>query len=146
MFIANVGPSAIPFDFDWCVPFEFQCVIVYRGHSDWVKLYLGQKNGRHVLGCQCGYHFHPNLIDSVFLDNEFTQLMKGLQGERVRQAFKYLDKDQDGFIRPEEFKQIILVCEMTTLSMIFALIRSDRKLLGTNYLMQSLNVCPHYAP
>lgn len=43
------------------------------------------------------------------LDNEFTQLMKGLQGERLRQAFKYLDKDQDGFIRPEEFKRIILV-------------------------------------
>lgn len=35
--------------------------------------------------------------------------MKGLQGERLRQAFKYLDKDQDGFIRPEEFKRIILV-------------------------------------
>lgn len=72
--------------------------------------------------------------------------MKGLQGERVRQAFKYLDKDQDGFIRPEEFKQIILVREMTTLSMICALTRSNRKLLVTNYLMQSLNVCPHYAP
>jgi Ca2+-binding EF-hand superfamily protein len=42
-------------------------------------------------------------------DNEFTQLMKGLQGERLRQAFKYLDKDEDGFIRPDQFKQIILV-------------------------------------
>ncbi|KAG1757250.1 mitochondrial carrier domain-containing protein [Suillus lakei] len=75
VFSANIGPSAIPFDFD----------------CDWVKLYLGRKNGTHVLGY-----------------NEFTQLMKGLQGERLRQAFKYLDKDQDGFIRPEEFKQIIL--------------------------------------
>jgi solute carrier family 25 aspartate/glutamate transporter 12/13 len=75
VFLANVGPSAIPFDFD----------------CDWVKLYLGRKNGTHVLGY-----------------NEFTQLMKGLQGERLRQAFKHLDKDQDGFIRPEEFKQIIL--------------------------------------
>ncbi|KAG1783577.1 mitochondrial carrier domain-containing protein [Suillus placidus] len=75
VFLANVGPSAIPFDFD----------------CDWVKLYLGRKNDTHVLGY-----------------NEFTQLMKGLQGERLRQAFKYLDKDQDGFIRPEEFKQIIL--------------------------------------
>lgn len=36
--------------------------------------------------------------------------MKGLQGERLRQAFKYLDTDQDGFILPEEFKRIILVC------------------------------------
>lgn len=42
-------------------------------------------------------------------DNEFTQLMKGLQGERLRQAFKFLDKDQDGFIRSEQFKRIILV-------------------------------------
>lgn len=35
--------------------------------------------------------------------------MKGLQGERLRQAFKYLDADQDGFIKPVQFKQIILV-------------------------------------
>jgi solute carrier family 25 aspartate/glutamate transporter 12/13 len=39
--------------------------------------------------------------------------MKGLQGERLRQAFKYLDKDQDGFILPEQFKQIILVRDAT---------------------------------
>ncbi|EIW86965.1 mitochondrial carrier [Coniophora puteana RWD-64-598 SS2] len=74
VFLANVGSSAIPFDFD----------------CDWVKLYLGRKNGTHVLGY-----------------NEFTQLMKGLQGERLRQAFKHLDTDQDGFIRPDQFKQII---------------------------------------
>jgi solute carrier family 25 (mitochondrial aspartate/glutamate transporter), member 12/13 len=35
--------------------------------------------------------------------------MKGLQGERLRQSFKYFDADQDGFIRPEQFKRIILV-------------------------------------
>lgn len=35
--------------------------------------------------------------------------MKGLQGERLRQAFKYLDSDQDGFIKPDQFKRIILV-------------------------------------
>ncbi|KAG6873212.1 hypothetical protein C0995_001566 [Termitomyces sp. Mi166 len=75
VFTANVGPDAIPFNFD----------------CDWVKLYLGKKNGTHVLGY-----------------NEFTQLMKGLQGERLRQAFKYLDADQDGFIRPDQFKHIIL--------------------------------------
>ncbi|KAF9486576.1 mitochondrial inner membrane protein [Pholiota conissans] len=75
VFSANLGPDAIPFDFD----------------CDWVKLYLGKKNGSHVLGY-----------------NEFTQLMKGLQGERLRQAFKYLDTNEDGFIKPEEFKRIIL--------------------------------------
>ncbi|KAF8665365.1 hypothetical protein AX16_000384 [Volvariella volvacea WC 439] len=75
VFSANVGSDALPFDFD----------------CDWVKLYLGTKNGTHVLGY-----------------NEFTQLMKGLQGERLRQAFKYLDEDQDGYIRPDQFKRIIL--------------------------------------
>ena len=49
------------------------------------------------------------MLTALFIDNEFTQLMKGLQGERLRQAFRYLDTDQDGFIRPDEFKQIILV-------------------------------------
>lgn len=72
---ANIGPDSIPFDFD----------------CDWVKLYLGKKNGTHVLGY-----------------NEFTQLMRGLQGERLRQAFKHLDDDQDGFILPDQFKRIIL--------------------------------------
>lgn len=43
------------------------------------------------------------------VDHEFTQLMKGLQGERLRQAFKYFDSNQDGFIRPDQFKRIILV-------------------------------------
>ncbi|TCD64075.1 mitochondrial aspartate-glutamate transporter agc1 [Steccherinum ochraceum] len=75
VFQANIGPDAIPFDFE----------------CDWVKLYLGKKNGTHVLGY-----------------NEFTQLMKGLQGERLRQSFKFLDGDQDGFIRPDQFKRIIL--------------------------------------
>ena len=46
---------------------------------------------------------------TVSADNEFSQLMKGLQGERLRQAFKYFDKDEDGVIRPDQFKRIILV-------------------------------------
>lgn len=37
VFNANVSPSAIPFNFD----------------CDWVRLYLGKKNGAHVLGCAC---------------------------------------------------------------------------------------------
>ncbi|KAH8120028.1 mitochondrial carrier [Phellopilus nigrolimitatus] len=75
VYSTNMGPD--------CIPFNFDC--------DWVKLYLGKKDGAHVLGY-----------------NEFTQLMKGLQGERLRQAFKYLDDNQDGFIRPDQFKRIIL--------------------------------------
>ncbi|KZS93297.1 mitochondrial inner membrane protein [Sistotremastrum niveocremeum HHB9708] len=75
VFSSTIGPDSLPFDFN----------------CDWIKLYLGKRDGAHVLGY-----------------NEFTQLMKGLQGERLRQAFHYLDQNQDGFIRPDEFKRIIL--------------------------------------
>ena len=47
--------------------------------------------------------------EKLLSDGEFTQMMKGLQGERLRQAFKYLDHDQDGFILPDQFKRIIMV-------------------------------------
>ena len=33
--------------------------------------------------------------------------MKGLQGERIRQAFQYLDKDRSGYITPGDFSRII---------------------------------------
>ena len=80
-------------------------------YSDWVKLYLGKKDGAHVLGCtlKLEFTYFSTYYLMPFLDSEFTQLMKGLQGERLRQAFKYLDDNQDGFIRPEQFKRIILV-------------------------------------
>ena len=35
--------------------------------------------------------------------------MKGFQGERLRQAFHYFDKDGDGYIAPDEFQRIIIV-------------------------------------
>jgi solute carrier family 25 aspartate/glutamate transporter 12/13 len=35
--------------------------------------------------------------------------MKGLQDERLRQGFKYLDANQDGYIAADQFKRIILV-------------------------------------
>jgi solute carrier family 25 aspartate/glutamate transporter 12/13 len=72
VFSSNIGPDAIPFNFD----------------SDWVKLYIGKKN---VIGYV-----------------EFTQMMKGLQGERLRQAFRYFDRDQTGYISPKEFQRIII--------------------------------------
>jgi hypothetical protein len=34
-------------------------------------------------------------------------LMKGLQGERMRQAFRYFDKKQTGYIEPADFARII---------------------------------------
>jgi hypothetical protein len=105
---------------------------------------LGEKTAHMSLDVS-GYCSNSTFIDFFLLDNEFTQLMKGLQGERLRQAFKYLDKDQDGFIRPEEFKQIILVCKPFFHDPPFLYFPYDRKLLGINYLMQSLNVYLRYA-
>ena len=49
-----------------------------------------------------------DLAFAPITDSEFTQLIKGFQGERLRQAFRYFDKDGDGYIRPEEFQRIVL--------------------------------------
>lgn len=76
----NVLSSNMPAD---AVPFDFDC--------DWLKLYIGKKDGQHELSYE-----------------EFSQLLKGLQGERLRQEFKHYDKAQSGYIQPEEFKRIIL--------------------------------------
>ena len=35
-------------------------------------------------------------------------MLRGLQGERIRQAFHIFDKDKDGYIEPEDFQRIIL--------------------------------------
>ncbi|ORX58953.1 mitochondrial carrier [Hesseltinella vesiculosa] len=65
------------------VPFDFDC--------DWLKLYIGNKEGHYELTYE-----------------EFAQLLKGLQGERLRQEFKHYDKEHTGYISPENFKRIIL--------------------------------------
>ncbi|KAL7410524.1 putative mitochondrial inner membrane protein [Mrakia frigida] len=62
------------------IPFNFD--------SDWVKLYIGKTN-------TLGYV-------------EFTQMMKGLQGERLRQAFRFFDKSGTGYISPQDFQRIIM--------------------------------------
>ena len=60
-------------------------------NSEWATLYVGGKKKRHDMT-------YP----------QFSQMMRGLQGERVRQGFQYLDKDGDGYIEPEEFQRIIM--------------------------------------
>ncbi|OTA98313.1 hypothetical protein M426DRAFT_326107 [Hypoxylon sp. CI-4A] len=65
------------------IPFDWDC--------EWAKLYIGDKSKRHTLS-------YP----------EFSQMLRGLQGERIRQAFQIFDKDRDGYIEPEEFARIIL--------------------------------------
>ncbi|KAI0840131.1 mitochondrial carrier [Hypoxylon sp. FL0890] len=64
------------------IPFDWDC--------EWAKLYIGDKSKRHTLS-------YP----------EFSQMLRGLQGERIRQAFQLFDKDRDGYIEPEEFARII---------------------------------------
>ncbi|KAL2160622.1 hypothetical protein VTH06DRAFT_1310 [Thermothelomyces fergusii] len=64
------------------IPFDWDC--------EWAKLYIGSKSNRHNMNYQ-----------------QFSQMLRGLQGERVRQAFQRFDTDGDGFIEPEEFAAII---------------------------------------
>ncbi|KAH9904832.1 calcium-binding mitochondrial carrier protein Aralar1 [Xylariomycetidae sp. FL2044] len=65
------------------IPFDWDC--------EWAKLYIGDKSKRHTLT-------YP----------EFSQMLRGLQGERIRQAFQRFDKDGDGYIDSEDFAKIIL--------------------------------------
>jgi len=64
------------------IPFNWNC--------DWAELYVGASRSRHGLDY-----------------TQFSQMLRGLTGERVRQAFHYFDKNKDGFIGPEEFQKII---------------------------------------
>lgn len=59
-------------------------------NSNWATLYLGDQNKRHSLS-------YPM----------FSQMLSGLMGERVRQAFRYYDQNNTGYIQPEEFQTII---------------------------------------
>lgn len=65
------------------IPFDWNC--------EWATLYSGGRKRRHELT-------YP----------QFAQMLRGLQGERIRQAFHMFDKDGDGYIEPEDFQRIIL--------------------------------------
>ncbi|KIW00125.1 hypothetical protein, variant [Verruconis gallopava] len=65
--------------------------IPFDWNSAWASLYTGGRKRRHDLT-------YP----------QFSQMLRGLQGERVRQAFEHFDKNGDGYIEPEEFQRIIL--------------------------------------
>jgi len=64
--------------------------IPFDWNSEWASLYIGGKKKRHEMS-------YP----------QFAQMMRGLQGERIRQAFHIYDKDGDGYIDPEDFERII---------------------------------------
>jgi solute carrier family 25 aspartate/glutamate transporter 12/13 len=59
-------------------------------NSKWASLYLGDKSKRHGLSYAM-----------------FSQMLSGLLGERVRQAFQYYDTANSGYILPEQFQEII---------------------------------------
>lgn len=65
--------------------------IPFDWDSEWARLYIGDKTKRHNLS-------YP----------EFSQMLRGLQGERIRQAFQRFDKNKDGYIDPEQFASIIM--------------------------------------
>ncbi|RCI08606.1 hypothetical protein L249_4885 [Ophiocordyceps polyrhachis-furcata BCC 54312] len=64
------------------LPFDWDC--------EWARLHMGSKKKRHDLSYA-----------------QFSQMLRGLQGERIRQAFQLLDTDGDGYINPDEFERII---------------------------------------
>ncbi|MCJ1291396.1 mitochondrial aspartate-glutamate transporter agc1 [Xylographa carneopallida] len=65
--------------------------IPFDWNSEWASLYIGSRKHRHDMT-------YP----------QFSQMLRGLQGERIRQAFQLFDKDGDGYIEPEDFQRIIL--------------------------------------
>lgn len=65
--------------------------IPFDWNSEWASLYTGRTKARHDMT-------YP----------QFSQMLRGLQGERIRQAFHVFDKDGDGYIEPEDFQRIIL--------------------------------------
>lgn len=73
--------------------------IPFNWDSDWATLYLGGKNTRHDLT-------YP----------QFSQMMRALQGEKVRQAFQLFDPKGSGFIEPDQFQRVILETDAHKLS------------------------------
>lgn len=59
-------------------------------NSEWASLYIGSRKHRHSMT-------YP----------QFAQMMRGLNGERIRQAFKAYDVDGDGYIDPSAFEKIM---------------------------------------
>jgi solute carrier family 25 aspartate/glutamate transporter 12/13 len=139
VFSAEIGPDAIPFNFDWCV------LVVNLGCGE-LSGRRFQRLGQAPLGEEERrprswlYVFFTRLLLQAALmrptDNEFTQLMKGLQGERLRQAFRYFDENQEGSIRSDQFKRIILVrLPSSLLQLALTNDFSCRNLLGISFRM-----------
>lgn len=70
---------------DSSIPFDFNC--------DFIRLYFGK-------------------IGSEMTYSQFTQLLKDLQQERMRQEFRYYDKDGSGYIAADKFANIITAVKL----------------------------------
>lgn len=64
--------------------------IPFDWDSEWATLYIGDAKNRHAMT-------YP----------QFAQMMRGLVGERIRQAFKAYDTNHDGYIDAASFEKII---------------------------------------
>ena len=62
----------------------------FNWNSGWASLYVGGSRHRHEIT-------YP----------QFSQMLRGLLGEKIRQAFQHFDKDGDGYIEPKDFEHII---------------------------------------
>ena len=62
----------------------------FNWNSGWAALYVGGSKQRHAIT-------YP----------QFSQLVRGMLGEKIRQAFQYFDKNGDGYIEPKDFERII---------------------------------------
>jgi solute carrier family 25 (mitochondrial aspartate/glutamate transporter), member 12/13 len=85
------GTGSVSYDTFQKIFSERESGIPFNWNCDWATLYVGASKSRHGLDY-----------------TQFTQMLRGLTGERVRQAFHYFDKNRDGFIQPEEFQQIVM--------------------------------------
>lgn len=68
-----------------------QSNIPFDWNSGWASLYIGGRRHRHDMT-------YP----------QFAQMLRGLQGEKIRQAFHHFDRNGDGYIDPEDFQRIIV--------------------------------------
>ncbi|KAI8850562.1 mitochondrial carrier domain-containing protein [Chytridium lagenaria] len=95
-------------------------------NSEWMRLYIGSKSDRAVLKF-----------------DEFTQLLKGFQSERLQQEFKHYDQKSTGFITPEELKTIMVhlarhklspnvIAQIPTLANIYASPETPEKISFAN--------------
>ncbi|KAJ4366610.1 mitochondrial aspartate-glutamate transporter agc1 [Ascochyta clinopodiicola] len=91
-FFDKKGTGYINFDefYDTWKAHKTEDSLPFNWEAEWATLYIGSKKHRHAMT-------YP----------QFAQMLRGLQGERVRQAFLHFDGNKDGYIEPTDFQRII---------------------------------------